>query len=79
MKVDSMKDQVSRRGFLGVSSAALVATVGGLSAANAVAQDKQVNAGAAKDRNQQTPGRPTRPWMHRILIPSGHRRRIRRA
>ena len=56
MKADSTKDQVSRRGFLGVSSAALVATVGGLSAANAVAQDKQVNARAAKDRNATDPG-----------------------
>jgi oxalate decarboxylase len=40
MKADGTKDQVSRRGFLGVGSAALVATVGGLSAAGAVAQDR---------------------------------------
>src|SRR5580765_4800804 len=43
MKADDKKDQVSRRGFLGVRSAALVATVG-LSAAGAAAQDKQGNA-----------------------------------
>ncbi|PYX12187.1 MAG: cupin, partial [Acidobacteria bacterium] len=40
MNADSTKDQVSRRGFLGVSSAALVTAVGVLSAAGAAAQDR---------------------------------------
>src|ERR1700686_2644347 len=56
MKSDNTKDQVSRRGFLGVSSAALVATVGGLSATGAAAQDKQVNARATTDRSATDPG-----------------------
>jgi oxalate decarboxylase len=56
MKSDGTKDQVSRRGFLGVSSAALVATVGGLSAAGAAAQDKQGNARATNDRSATDPG-----------------------
>src|ERR1700676_5245703 len=56
MKSDDTKDQVSRRGFLGVSSAALVATVGGLSATGAAAQDKQVNARATTDRSATDPG-----------------------
>jgi hypothetical protein len=56
MKTDGAKDQVSRRGFLGASSAALVATVGSLSVAGAVAQDKQVNARAANDRSATDPG-----------------------
>src|SRR6202165_2566027 len=55
MKSDDTKDQVSRRGFLGVSSAALVATVGGLSATGAAAQDKQVNARAPTDRSPTDP------------------------
>jgi nitrous oxide reductase len=58
MKSDDTKDQVSRRGFLGVSSAALVATVGGLSATGAAAQDKQVNARATTDRSATDPGPP---------------------
>src|SRR5712692_132355 len=56
MKTDGAKDQVSRRGFLGASSAALVATVGGLSVAGAVAQDKQGNARATNDRSATDPG-----------------------
>src|ERR1700676_5119297 len=56
MKSDDTKDQVSRRGFLGVSSAALVATVGGLSATGAAAEDKQVNARATTDRSATDPG-----------------------
>jgi oxalate decarboxylase len=56
MKADGKNDQVSRRGFLGVGSAALAATVGGLSAAGAIAQDRQVNARAAKDRSATDPG-----------------------
>src|SRR6202048_1248983 len=56
MKSDDTRDQVSRRGFLGVSSAALVATVGALSATGAAAQDKQVNARATTDRSATDPG-----------------------
>ena len=40
MNADSTKDQVSRRGFLGVGSAALATAVGVLSAAGAAAQDR---------------------------------------
>jgi oxalate decarboxylase len=40
MTADGAKDQVSRRGFLGVGSAALVTAVGVLSAAGATAQDR---------------------------------------
>src|SRR6266403_4407585 len=40
MNADGTKDQVSRRGFLGVGSAALVTAVGVLSAASASAQDR---------------------------------------
>src|SRR6266436_2751426 len=56
MKAEDTKDQVSRRGFLGVSSAALVATVGGLSVAGAVAQTKQGNTRATNDRSATDPG-----------------------
>jgi len=40
MNADSTKDQVSRRGFLGVGSAALATAVGVLSGAGAAAQDR---------------------------------------
>jgi oxalate decarboxylase len=57
MKADGNKDQVSRRGFLGVGSAALVATVGGL----ALAQDTQGNAHATNDRSATDPGPANAP------------------
>ena len=53
MDADGTKDQVSRRGFLGVGSAALVTAVGVLSATGAAAQ---VNAGATNDRSKSDPG-----------------------
>src|ERR1700738_712929 len=41
MENDSNKNQVSRRGFLGVGSAALAAVAGGLSVSSAMAQEGQ--------------------------------------
>ena len=61
MNADGTKDQVSRRGFLGVGSAALVTAVGVLSAAGAAAQDQQMNARATTDRSKSDPGPTNSP------------------
>jgi oxalate decarboxylase len=56
MDAGGTKGQVSRRGFLEVSSAALAATLGALSTGDAAAQDRQVDASAANDRSATDPG-----------------------
>jgi oxalate decarboxylase len=59
MKNDSTKDQLSRRGFFGVGSAALAAAAGGLAVSGAMAQ--QNTAGKARnDRSATDPG-PSNP------------------
>jgi len=62
MDTDKSNDQVSRRGFLGVSSAALAATVGVLSASNAVAQNQDKSQNASGDRAKSDPG-PANPVL----------------
>jgi oxalate decarboxylase len=61
METDSRKDQVSRRGFLGVGSAALAATVGALSVDRANGQDQNAGAKPAGDRSRNDPGPANSP------------------
>jgi oxalate decarboxylase len=56
MKTDSTKDEVSRRGFLGVSSAALAAAVGALSIGGASGQEQTAGSKGAGDRSKSDPG-----------------------
>ena len=56
METDSTKDQVSRRGFLGVSSAALAAAVGALSIGGASGQEKTSGSSGSSDRSRSDPG-----------------------
>jgi oxalate decarboxylase len=56
MENDSNKDQLSRRGFLGVGSAALAAVAGGLSVSSAIAQEGQQAGNARTDRSATDPG-----------------------
>jgi oxalate decarboxylase len=50
------KDQMSRRGFLGVGSAALAAVAGGLAAGSAIAQEAQQAGGGQTNRSATDPG-----------------------
>jgi oxalate decarboxylase len=61
MDSDDNKDQVSRRGFLGVSSGALAAGVGALSIADAAAQERTRSATPANDRSKTDPGPANAP------------------
>jgi len=56
MENDGMKDQFSRRGFLGIGSAALAAVAGSLSVSRVAAQEGQVAARARTDRSATDPG-----------------------
>src|SRR5271166_4796049 len=60
MDTDNSNDQVSGRGFLGVSSAALAAAVTAFSASSAVAQDQKSYQNAPSDRGRSDPG-PANP------------------
>jgi nitrous oxide reductase len=55
METDNTKNQVSRRGFLGVNSAALAATVGALSIGGSSGQQTAGSRGAS-DRSRSDPG-----------------------
>ena len=61
MDTDNPNDQVSRRGFLGVSSAALAAAVTAFSASSAVAQDQKSYQNAPGDRGRSDPGPANAP------------------
>jgi len=56
METDSTKDQVSRRGFLGVSSAALAAAVGTLTIGGASGQEQTAGSSGVSDRSRSDPG-----------------------
>jgi oxalate decarboxylase len=56
METDSTKDQVSRRGFLGVGSAALAAAVGALSVGGASGQEQTAGSKGAGARSKSDPG-----------------------
>jgi oxalate decarboxylase len=59
MDSDNSNDRVSRRGFLGSSSAVLAAAVGAFSASSAVAQDQSQN--GPGDRSKSDPGPANSP------------------
>src|ERR1700704_3030539 len=61
MENDSNKNQFSRRGFLGVGSAALAAVAGGLSVSSALAQEGQQAGHARTDRSATDPGPANNP------------------
>ncbi len=61
MDTDNSNDQVSRRGFMGVSSAALAAAVTAFSASSAVAQDQKSSQSASGDRGRSDPGPANSP------------------
>jgi oxalate decarboxylase len=56
MTNDSTKDQFSRRGFLGIGSAALAAVAGGLAVTGATAQDSPATGKPRSDRSGSDPG-----------------------
>src|ERR1700737_3930745 len=56
MENDSNKNQVSRRGFLGVGSAALAAVAGGLSVSSAMAQEGQQGGNGRTGQSATDPG-----------------------
>lgn len=56
MDSDCTKDQVSRREFMGIGSAALVAAVGVVSAVDAAAEDTTLKTEASNDRSASDPG-----------------------
>ena len=56
METESAKDQVSRRGFLGVSSAALAAAVGVLTVGGASGQEQTAGSSGGGDRSRSDPG-----------------------
>jgi len=56
MENDGMNGQFSRRGFLGIGSAALAAVAGSLSVSRVAAQETQVAARARTDRSATDPG-----------------------
>ena len=60
METEDAKEQLSRRGFLGVGSAALAAAVGALSVSGAAAQEQSKTQKAAGDRSKSDPG-PANP------------------
>jgi oxalate decarboxylase len=61
MDTDNSNDQVSRRGFMGISSAALAAAVTAFSASAAVAQDQKSSQNASGDRGKSDPGPANAP------------------
>jgi oxalate decarboxylase len=62
METEDAKEQFSRRGFLGVGSAALAAAVGALSVSGAAAQEPSKTQKAAGDRSKSDPG-PANPEL----------------
>src|SRR5260370_38410998 len=56
MENDGNKNNLSRRGFLGVGSAALAAVAGGLSISSAMAQEGQQAGNGRTDRGATAPG-----------------------
>ena len=56
MENDGNKDQLSRRGFLGVGSAALAAVAGGLAVSSTLAQEGQQAGNGRTDRSASDPG-----------------------
>src|ERR1700694_1368270 len=60
MENDGSKDQFSRRGFLGIGSAALAVATGSLAVGRAMAKDKQTVSRARADQSAADPG-PTNP------------------
>jgi len=56
MENDGNKDQLSRRGFLGVGSAALAAVAGGLAVSSTLAQEGQQAGNGRTDRSATDPG-----------------------
>jgi len=62
MNIDNSNEQVSRRGFLGVSSAALAAAVGALSVPGAIAQNQNTSHNTSGDRTKSDPG-PANPAL----------------
>ncbi len=79
MENDSTKDRFSRRGFLGIGSAALATVAGSLAVSSALAQEGQQAAKAGLTEVQPIPVLQIRQWTHRTLIPHGHPARIPRA
>ncbi len=61
MANDSAKDRFSRRGFIGISSAALATVAGGLAVSNAMAQEGQQSGNARSDRSATDPGPSNTP------------------
>src|ERR1700730_10650582 len=73
MEHESIKDQLSRRGFLGVGSAALAAVAGGLAVSSAIAQEGRQAGNGRTDRSATDPGpansgldpqNPDSAWPH---------------
>lgn len=64
MGTEGAKEQLSRRGFLGVGSAALAAAVGALSVSGAAAQEQSNTQKPAGDRSKSDPG-PANPDLDR--------------
>jgi len=62
METEDSKEQFSRRGFLGVGSAALAAAVGALSVSGAAAQGQSDAQNTAGDRSKSDPG-PANPGL----------------
>jgi oxalate decarboxylase len=58
---DSAKDRFSRRGFIGISSAALATVAGGLAVSNAMAQEGQQAGNARIDPSATDPGPTNAP------------------
>src|SRR5216683_2966832 len=61
MENDSNKNQFSRRGFIGIGSAALATVAGGLAVSSAMAQEGQKPARARTDRSATDPGPANSP------------------
>ncbi len=61
MANDSAKDRFSRRGFIGISSAALATVAGGLAVSNAMAQEGQQAGNARTDPSATDPGPTNAP------------------
>ncbi len=61
MENDSNKNQFSRRGFIGIGSAALATVAGGLAVSGAMAQEGQKPGNARTDRSATDPGPANSP------------------
>src|SRR5258708_13053956 len=61
MENDSNKTQFSRRGFIGIGSAALATVAGGLAVSGAMAQEGQKPGNARTDRSATDPGPANSP------------------